>query len=90
MPPTLYLQADNCWRENKNKFVLAFCEYLVHEKIFKEVSTIYTWSNPRPDRKKPPRNIQRRILYFVVFIEITNIIKCSYVSSFFPNYGTLA
>ncbi|XP_061193023.1 uncharacterized protein LOC133201246 [Saccostrea echinata] len=37
LPPTFYLQADNCWRENKNKFVLAFCEYLVHIKVFREV-----------------------------------------------------
>jgi hypothetical protein len=27
--PTLYLQADNCFKENKNKFVLAFCALLV-------------------------------------------------------------
>lgn len=37
----LYLQVDNCWCENKNKFVFVFCEYLVYEKIFKEVSIIY-------------------------------------------------
>lgn len=37
LPPTLYVQADNCFRENKNKFVLAFCEMLVWKNIFKEV-----------------------------------------------------
>ena len=38
LPPVLYLQADNCYRENKNRFVLAFCELLVKERIFNEVS----------------------------------------------------
>ncbi|XP_061195044.1 uncharacterized protein LOC133203240 [Saccostrea echinata] len=34
---TFYIQADNCARENKNKFVLGFCELLVTLDIFKEV-----------------------------------------------------
>ena len=38
LPPTLYVQADNCGRENKNKYVLAFLELLVAENIFREVS----------------------------------------------------
>ena len=33
----LYLQADNCYRENKNKYMLSFCELLVHLNIFREV-----------------------------------------------------
>ncbi|VDI06880.1 Hypothetical predicted protein [Mytilus galloprovincialis] len=37
LPPVLYIQADNCWRENKNKYVLSFCELLVHMKVFQEV-----------------------------------------------------
>ncbi|XP_052787711.1 uncharacterized protein LOC128222654 isoform X2 [Mya arenaria] len=37
LPPTLYLQADNCVRENKNQYVLGFCELLVKERIFNEV-----------------------------------------------------
>ncbi|VDI09707.1 Hypothetical predicted protein [Mytilus galloprovincialis] len=37
LPPILYLQADNCWRENKNRYVLGFCELLVHQRIFNEV-----------------------------------------------------
>ena len=31
---TLYLWADNCSRENKNRFVLAFCYVLLHLSIF--------------------------------------------------------
>ncbi|XP_053391842.1 uncharacterized protein LOC128554598 [Mercenaria mercenaria] len=37
LPPVCYIQADNCARENKNRYVLAFCELLVAEKIFNEV-----------------------------------------------------
>ncbi|WAR30311.1 hypothetical protein MAR_032853, partial [Mya arenaria] len=37
LPPTLFLQADNCVRENKNQYVLGFCELLVKERIFNEV-----------------------------------------------------
>ena len=37
IPETLYLQMDNTCRENKNKFVLAFCAMLVEMNIFKKV-----------------------------------------------------
>ena len=37
LPQIFYLQADNCFRENKNKYMLAFCELLVHMNVFKEV-----------------------------------------------------
>ena len=39
LPETLYLQFDNCWRENKNQFVLAFAFFLVAIGIIKKVST---------------------------------------------------
>ena len=29
LPEVLYLQFDNCWRENKNMYVLGFCYLLV-------------------------------------------------------------
>lgn len=38
LPHKLYLQMDNCGRENKNKFVLAFLALIVHKGIFSEVS----------------------------------------------------
>ncbi|XP_053378700.1 uncharacterized protein LOC128548244 [Mercenaria mercenaria] len=37
LPPILFLQADNCRRENKNKYVFAFLELLVRQRIFREV-----------------------------------------------------
>ncbi|XP_052212296.1 uncharacterized protein LOC127831367 [Dreissena polymorpha] len=36
LPPTFFIQADNCGRENKNHMVLAFCELLVAKNIFQE------------------------------------------------------
>ena len=40
LPETLYLQMDNTCRENKNKYILAFCAMLVEMKIFKKVCSI--------------------------------------------------
>jgi hypothetical protein len=37
LPPTLYIQADNCCRENKNKFLLGFLHILVERKVFKKI-----------------------------------------------------
>ncbi|XP_078586053.1 uncharacterized protein LOC144877086 [Branchiostoma floridae x Branchiostoma japonicum] len=37
LPPVLYLQLDNCYRENKNCYILAFCSELVRRKIVKKV-----------------------------------------------------
>ena len=37
LPQVLYLQLDNCFRENKNKYILSFCALLVQLKIFKKV-----------------------------------------------------
>lgn len=38
LPPILYLQMDNCWRENKNQFMLALLGLMVQKKIFEKVS----------------------------------------------------
>ena len=40
LPSTLYLQLDNCFRENKNKYFFGLVALLVHHKIFKEVSIL--------------------------------------------------
>lgn len=37
MPRRLFIQMDNCVRENKNKYVLGFLAYLVEQEIFSEV-----------------------------------------------------
>ena len=42
LPPYLMLQMDNCYRECKNKFIMAFAAYLVERKIFKEVGKLKT------------------------------------------------
>ena len=37
LPPKLFLNLDNCWRENKNQFMLAFLYFLVEIGVFEEV-----------------------------------------------------
>ena len=36
-PPILYLQADNCYKKNKNKYTMGFCALLVALGWFDEV-----------------------------------------------------
>ncbi|KAK3108210.1 hypothetical protein FSP39_003259 [Pinctada imbricata] len=43
LPRILYIQADNCARENKNKFLLAFCELLVKLNVFHEVNLSFLY-----------------------------------------------
>ena len=38
LPNILYLQLDNCFRENKNRCVLGYCALLVQRKVFKKVT----------------------------------------------------
>ena len=37
LPPVLRIQADNCRRENKNKYMFAYCASLVALGYFREV-----------------------------------------------------
>ena len=34
----LYLQLDNCYRENKNRYILALCALFVEARIFRKVN----------------------------------------------------
>ena len=34
IPPILYLQMDNCWRENKNQYMMTFLSLLIKLKVF--------------------------------------------------------
>lgn len=43
LPPVLYLQMDNTSRENKNRYVIGYCAFLVEAQIFQKVLNIYTW-----------------------------------------------
>ena len=40
LPRKMLLQMDNCVRENKNKFVMAFLALLVEKRVFVEVSYV--------------------------------------------------
>ena len=37
LPRTMYLQLDNCFRENKNTFVIAYLCWLVERRVFDEI-----------------------------------------------------
>ncbi len=41
LPPCLYIQADNCFRENKNRYLFAFVESMVAWKLFDEVEVAF-------------------------------------------------
>ena len=40
LPDVLYLQLDNCFRENKNRYLFGYCANLIELQVFKKVSTI--------------------------------------------------
>ena len=41
LPKTLWIHLDNCWRENKNQFLLAFLAELVKREVFDEVQVFF-------------------------------------------------
>ena len=40
LPKRLYIQMDNCGRENKNQYVLAFLSLIVEKDVFEEASEL--------------------------------------------------
>ena len=45
LPPVLYLQLDNCWRENKNRTMFATCAALVQTGIFRKVCLLFSFAS---------------------------------------------
>ena len=41
LPEILYLQLDNAGNQNKNKYLLGFCAFLIEKRIFKKVARTY-------------------------------------------------
>ena len=54
LPPILNVQLDNCWRENKNKYVFALLSLLVEWSVFEKVRKVVTF--------KIKARIQRNVL----------------------------
>jgi hypothetical protein len=44
-PSTLYLQFNNCSWENKNKYMLAYCHWLVFNKVFQSPSIFILYTS---------------------------------------------
>lgn len=40
-PPVLFLQLDNCYKDNKNRYVFAYCAWLIHSDLFEEVQVSF-------------------------------------------------
>ncbi|WAR14225.1 hypothetical protein MAR_004330 [Mya arenaria] len=45
----LYIQADNCARANKNRFMLGFCELLIRLEVFREVQLSFLMVGHTPE-----------------------------------------
>lgn len=43
LPPTLYIQADNSAKDNKNFILMGFLASLVQQNIFKKVIIYLSW-----------------------------------------------
>uniref|UniRef100_K1RDW3 DUF7869 domain-containing protein n=1 Tax=Magallana gigas TaxID=29159 RepID=K1RDW3_MAGGI len=41
LPDVFYLQMDNCARENKNRYLLAFMAYLVGKGVFRKIKVSF-------------------------------------------------
>ena len=41
LPPVFFVQADNCTRENKNRYLLSYLELLVRKGVFEEVQLCF-------------------------------------------------
>ena len=37
LPPVLFMQLDNCWRENKNTTMFGYAQWLVENKFVQKV-----------------------------------------------------
>jgi hypothetical protein len=74
-PDTLFIQADNCYAENKNSYVFAFLSLLTALDIFKDIFfsflivRILTSSSPqsRPSSDQPVSTLLRLFSYVFVF-----------------------
>ena len=49
LPPTIHLQFDNCFRENKNRYIFGVCALLVELKVVKKVRRPIKWIIEYPE-----------------------------------------
>ena len=47
LPETLYLQLDNCFRENKNTYLMAYLSWLIERGAFKNIFVSFLPTGPR-------------------------------------------
>ena len=81
LPPTLYLQMDNCSRENKNQYVMALATLLVERGVFRKVKISFlpvghTHDDPDQMFSCFNRAFSAHVLY--VLDHIATLAKASY------------
>ena len=70
LPETLYLELDNCFRENKNTFTFAFLVWIIERGVFKEIFVSFL---PVGHTHFDPDQFASRISIAVKDIDVTTI-----------------
>ena len=77
----LYLQADNCWRENKNHCLLCFLGWLVERGVFKTIELSYFFighTHFGPDQVASRVSVCARCVDILDRLENARILRNSY------------
>ena len=78
LTPTMYLQMDNCWRENKNHYVFGFLAYLVALGYFEQIQVTFLpvgHTHEDIDAKFGNFSASLRILNALTMKELISVIK---------------
>ena len=70
LPETLYLELDNCFRENKNTFTFAFLVWIIERRVFKEIFVSFL---PVGHTHFDPDQFASRISIAVDHVNVTTI-----------------
>lgn len=70
LPDTLYLELDNCFRENKNTFTFAFLVWIIERGVFKEIFVSFL---PVGHTHFDPDQFASRISVAVNHVDVTTI-----------------
>ena len=83
---------DNCWRENKNRFVLGYCCYLAQQGVFKHVvANFFTVGHTHsdPDQMFSRISVNLHTNNAITLQDLYECVKCSMGNSYLLDYGYL-
>ena len=81
LPPVLFIQADNCTRENKNRYLLSYLELLVRNGVFEEVHLCFLpigHTHADIDQSFPSVSTRLRLEPAVTDIDLLNLLRNCY------------